>query len=300
MAARGTYEEQTPRWRGETQPLLPPGRGDVSAPPPNVIAAAPFSGAQWQTDTKLCGCVQPAALASAWVAANLAIVLGLWLGSFRFRLSVLLSDVEAGGWRDYRLRHGLADLALLTLLETLLVGASFCSGKSRYHTWVATALLVGAVLCIVKFIVVLSVPGLDDGQGSELKLTLALLAIGASTVAFVAAAVALLLAVQVEPGLAALLQSRGESPVLLYRYISPWSHWRRELWLLLSSFGIIFALMSWLQDTDMLDNTFLCPHADNDGCDARRPWTKFMSACFLGLVRHLSILDASQSHRHHY
>lgn len=39
----------------------------------------------------------------------------------------------------------------------------------------------------------------------------------------------------------------GEEVPLLYMFISPYSHWRRELWLLLSSFGIVFALMSWLQ-----------------------------------------------------
>ena len=266
----------------ERQPLLTASR---LAATPTVFTGSPAGLTAHYRRPKVCGCVQPAALALAWISLDLVIVLLMWAASFRFDMATLLSDVEPGGWRDYHFRTGFADVAVLTVAQMLVVAASFSHGKSRHRTAVASFLLCSAILNLVKFAVVLSQNGRDEGQGSDLKLVMCLVAVGISALGSTGSAAALLMAVRVNPELAALLQSRGvHGSALLYTFISPWSHWRRELWLLLSSFGIVFAIFSFLQDTDILDHTFLCPYNEEEGCRLRRPWIKFMLACVLGAI----------------
>ena len=45
--------------------------------------------------------------------------------------------------------------------------------------------------------------------------------------------------------------------------LSPYTNWRRELWLFLSSFGVCFALLSWAQEAQLLNDSFLCPVLDD-------------------------------------
>ena len=183
------------------------------------LAAAPAAHHPWSLQQRrVCG-VRPAVLALVCIVVDLAAVVLLWLASFRFRLGTLLSDVEHGGWRDYRFRTGLADVALLTSLQFCLVATTFARGRSRHTKAAAAALLGCALLLAAKFVAVVSQPadgsGADGsnglgGQGGQLKLVLGLMAIGVSAVCSMASSMALLLAVRMDPGvLAALLQSHG-------------------------------------------------------------------------------------------